>query len=106
MFSNEIKELISNIGGRYIIVEDGEPRVVFMSWSEYKDLADKKKFIKEMTEEELNGGSGEPVGTWPKADEVRAYTRTLKHHSFSSTLTDTLAHISTHAGGARAAPNS
>jgi hypothetical protein len=60
----------------------------------------------EMTEEELNGGSGEPVGTWPKADEVRAYTRTHKHHSFSSTLTDTLAHISTHAGGARAAPNS
>jgi len=59
----------------------------------------------EMTEEELNGGSGEPVGTWPKADEVRAYTRTHKHHSISSTLTDTLANLSTHAGGARAAPN-
>jgi hypothetical protein len=59
----------------------------------------------EMTEEELNGGSGEPVGTWERADEVRAYTRTHKHHSISSTLTDTLANLSTHAGGARAAPN-
>jgi hypothetical protein len=27
-----------------------------------------------MTEEELEGGSEEPVGTWQKADEVRART--------------------------------
>ena len=64
-----------------------------------------RQITNRMTEEELDGGSGEPVGTWEKADEVRAYTRTHKHHSFSSTLTDTLAHLSTHAGGARAAPN-
>ena len=66
-----------------------------------------RQINKDMTEEELDGGSGEPVGTWQKADEVRrAYTRTHKHHTICSTHTDTLAHLSTRAGGARAAPNS
>ena len=59
-----------------------------------------------VTEEELYGGSGEPVGTWQKADEVRrAYTRTLKHQTICSNHTDTFAHLSLRAGGARAAPN-
>ena len=70
-----------------------------------KRVAD-KQINDRMTEEELDGGSGEPVGTWQKADEVRrAYTRTHKHHTICSTHTDTLAHLSTRAGGARAAPN-
>ena len=59
-----------------------------------------------MTEEELEGGSEEPVGTWQKADEVRARMHTQTNKPSASPHqqpTQTPWRMSTCAGGARAA---
>ena len=60
---NEIKKIMEADGGKFIIIEDGKPVIVVMSFEEYKsklnlkeadsDRKEKKQLPKELNDEEL-----------------------------------------------------
>ena len=60
---NEIKKIMEADGGKFIIIEDGKPVMVVMSFEEYKsklnlkeadsDRKEKKQLPKELNDEEL-----------------------------------------------------
>ena len=82
--------------------ESAIARAVAMSGKRAAD----RQINNNMTEEELEGGSEEPVGTWQKADEVRARMHTQTNKPSASPHqqpTQTPWRMSTCAGGARAA---
>lgn len=65
MLNKEIADLIKNTGGKYIIVENGKPSYVAMSWKEYKNFLDSGKYsIKSLTEEELIDKINNDIAMW------------------------------------------
>jgi len=64
MISQELKDLIKKTGGKYIVVENGKPQYVLMSWKEYKEATDRNLSIKSLTEEELVDKINDDIALW------------------------------------------
>lgn len=65
----EIKSLIKNIDGKYIIVENGKPSFVMMSWDEYRKSVESKKSVQALTEEELVGKINADISFWRQGQD-------------------------------------
>ncbi len=55
---NEIKELLGNGGGKVVIVENGKPTVVVLSYGEYKSDASGNRVLKNEPELSNNESQG------------------------------------------------
>lgn len=64
MFSQDLKDLISNVGGRYIIVENGKPKYIVMNFDEYRSAILDKKAVQSLTEEELIEKINSDISLW------------------------------------------
>jgi hypothetical protein len=64
MISEELKEIIDLAGGRYIIVEDGRPKYIIMSFAEYRETFLDKNKIKSLTEKELVAKINSDIAFW------------------------------------------
>jgi transcriptional/translational regulatory protein YebC/TACO1 len=70
MLNKEIEDLVKNTGGKYIIVENGKPSYVAMSWKEYRNLIDSgKSSIKSLTEGELIDKINNNIAMWRESQE-------------------------------------
>lgn len=70
MSIEEIQNLIDKTGGKYIIVENGKPSYVAMSWKEYGNfLESRKDSIKALTEEELVDKINNDIAMWRENQE-------------------------------------
>lgn len=61
---NELKNFIETTGGKYIVVEDGKPSYVAMSWDEFRRSIADKKSIQTLTEEELVDRINADISLW------------------------------------------
>ncbi len=73
MFTEEFKNLIKNIGGRYIIVENGKPCYILMSWEEYKKAIIDRKPVEMLTEEELIDKINDDIALWRENQKKDGY---------------------------------
>ncbi len=64
MLSKDLQEILDIAGGRYIIVEDGNPKYIVMGFEEYKRALLDKKDIKALTEEELVAKINADISIW------------------------------------------
>jgi len=64
MLSKEFENLMDAAGGRYIIVENGKPRYIVMSFEEYKEAIIGKKPIQALTEKELIAKINSDIALW------------------------------------------
>ena len=64
MLSAELKNLIKQAGGRYIIVENGRPEYVVTSWKDYKKSFSDPKSLELLTEEELIDKINSDISLW------------------------------------------
>ena len=69
MFSQELKDLIRDVGGKFIIAENGKARYIAMSLKEFqKSIADKES-IQALTEEELVDKINNDIALWRESQE-------------------------------------
>ena len=69
MLSEELKNLIRDVGGKFIIAENGKARYIAMSLKEFqKSIADKKS-IQTLTEEELVDKINNDIAMWRENQE-------------------------------------
>lgn len=64
MLSQELKDLIRDAGGKFIIAEDGKARYVAMSLAEFQKTVSGKKPIQALTEEELVDRINADIALW------------------------------------------
>lgn len=64
MFSQELKDLITSVGGRYIIVENGKPCYIVMNFDEYRAAVLDRKAVQALTEEELIEKINSDIALW------------------------------------------
>jgi len=64
MLSKELKEIIDIAGGRYIIVENGKPAYIVMSFREYKEAILGRKKLRTLTEKELIDKINSDIALW------------------------------------------
>ncbi len=64
MISNDLKNIIDIAGGRYIIVENGKPAYIVMSFEEYKEAVMNRKELRALTEEELVDKINSDISLW------------------------------------------
>jgi len=64
MFSKELKEIMDLAGGRYIIVEDGQPKYIVMNFDEYRNAVLDRKSVQALTEEELIEKINSDISLW------------------------------------------
>ena len=64
MFTKELKEIMDLAGGRYIIVEDGQPKYIVMNFDEYRSAILDKKSVQTLTEEELIEKINSDIALW------------------------------------------
>ena len=64
MFSKELKEIMDLAGGRYIIVEDGQPKYIVMNFDEYRSAVLDRKAVQTLTEEELIEKINSDISLW------------------------------------------
>ncbi len=69
MISKELKEIIDLSGGRYIIVEDGQPRYIVMNFDEYKEAILDRKRLQGLTEKELIDKINFDIAMWRENKE-------------------------------------
>lgn len=70
MFSQELEDLISTVGGRYIIVENGQPKYIVMNFDEYRSALLDKKAVQTLTEEELIEKINSDIALWREKQNV------------------------------------
>ena len=69
MLSQELKNLIRDVGGKFIITENGKARYIAMSLKEFqKSIADKES-IQALTEEELVDKINNDIAMWRENQE-------------------------------------
>jgi len=64
MFSKELQEIMDLAGGRYIIVENGQPKYIVMNFDEYRSAVLDKKPVQTLTEEELIEKINADISLW------------------------------------------
>ena len=64
MFSKELKEIMDLAGGRYIIVENGQPKYILMNFDEYRSAILDKRAVLALTEEELIEKINSDISLW------------------------------------------
>lgn len=64
MISKELKDLIRDIGGKFIIAEGGKARYVVMGFGEFQKLVSGKKPVQALTEEELIDKINADIALW------------------------------------------
>jgi hypothetical protein len=64
MFSKELQEIIDLAGGRYIIVENGQPKYIVMNFDEYRNAVLDRKSVQTLTEEELIEKINSDISLW------------------------------------------
>jgi len=64
MLSNDLKEIINLSGGRYIIVENGQPKYIVMNFDEYRSAVLDRKSVQALTEEELIEKINSDISLW------------------------------------------
>lgn len=70
MSIEEIQNLIDKTGGKYVIIENGKPSYVAMSWKEYSNFLEfGKDSIKTLTEEELVDKINNDIALWRESQE-------------------------------------
>jgi hypothetical protein len=69
MISKELKEIIELAGGRYIIVEDGRPKYIVMSFAEYKETLLEKNKVKSLTEKGLVAKINSDIDLWRESKQ-------------------------------------
>jgi hypothetical protein len=64
MISQELKDLIKDVGGKFIIAEDGKARYIAMSLKEFQKTIAGKESIQTLTEEELIDKINADIEVW------------------------------------------
>jgi PHD/YefM family antitoxin component YafN of YafNO toxin-antitoxin module len=65
MISKDLKEVLNLAGGRYIIVENGKPAYIVMSFEDYKEaVLNRKKELRGLTEKELIDKINSDISLW------------------------------------------
>ncbi|MDI6777871.1 MAG: hypothetical protein QMD77_01660 [Patescibacteria group bacterium] len=64
MLSQELKELIRDVGGKFIIAENGKARYVVMSFNEFQKSVSGRKPVQTLTEEELVDKINADIALW------------------------------------------
>jgi hypothetical protein len=64
MFPKDLQEIMDLAGGRYIIVEDGQPKYIVMNFDEYRNAILDKKSVQTLTEEELIEKINSDIALW------------------------------------------
>jgi hypothetical protein len=64
MLSQKLKNIIRRSGGKFIIVENGDPEFVVMSWDDYEKNMLSLKAIQSLTEEELIDKINSDIDMW------------------------------------------
>ena len=64
MLSQELKDLIRDVGGKFIIAEDGKARYIAMSLKEFQKTIAGKESIQTLTEEELIDKINADIEVW------------------------------------------
>ncbi len=64
MISKELKDLIRDIGGKFIIAENGKARYVAMGFGEFQKLVSERKPVQALTEEELIDRINADISLW------------------------------------------
>jgi len=76
MISKELKNIIDIAGGRYIIVENGKPAYIVMSFREYKEAILGRKELRTLTEKELIDKINSDIALWresrPSKEDILA----------------------------------
>ena len=64
MISSELKDILNLAGGRYIIVENGNPKYIVMNFDEYRAAVLDRKQVQNLTEEELIERINSDISLW------------------------------------------
>ncbi|OGI25868.1 MAG: hypothetical protein A3J76_05020 [Candidatus Moranbacteria bacterium RBG_13_45_13] len=64
MISKELKDILDLAGGRYIIVENGQPKYIVMNFDEYRTAVLERKAVQALTEEELIEKINSDIALW------------------------------------------
>ncbi len=65
MISKDLKEVLNLVGGRYIVVENGKPAYIIMSFEDYKEtVLNRKKELQGLTEKELIDKINSDISLW------------------------------------------
>ena len=70
MISKELKDIIELAGGRYIIVEDGQPKYIVMNFDEYKNTVLDRKSVQALTEDELIEKINSDISLWREKQDA------------------------------------
>jgi len=70
MIPKELEELIDLAGGRYIIVDGGQPKYIVMNFDEYKSAVLERKSIQSLSEEELIEKINSDITLWREKQVV------------------------------------
>ncbi len=69
MLSQKLKNIIRKTGGKFIIVENGDPEFVVMGWGDYEKSCLPSKEIQSLTEEELIDRINSDIAMWRENKE-------------------------------------
>jgi hypothetical protein len=69
MISQELKDLIKEVGGKFIIAENGKARYIVMSLKEFQKSIAGKESIQTLTEEELVEKINDDISLWRESQE-------------------------------------
>lgn len=64
MISKELKDLIRDVGGKFIIAENGKARYIAMSFGEFQKSVSGKTPVQALTEEELVDRINADIALW------------------------------------------
>jgi hypothetical protein len=65
MFTKDFQDILDLAGGRYIIVENGQPKYIVMNFDEYRSaILDRKSSVQLLTEEELIEKINSDIALW------------------------------------------
>ena len=70
MISKELKNILELAGGRYIIVEDSQPKYIVMNFDEYRTAVLDKKAVQTLTEEELIEKINSDISLWREKQDA------------------------------------
>jgi hypothetical protein len=69
MLSQELKDLIRDVGGKFIIAENGKASYVAMSLKEFQKSIASKESLQALTEEELVDKINNDIAMWRESQE-------------------------------------
>jgi len=69
MFSQELKDLIKDVGGKFVISEDGKARYIAMSLKEFQKSTANKNSVQALTEDELVDKINNDIAMWRESQE-------------------------------------